>query len=33
MAYRPPELFEGGMMMTTTKNEEDILDYGKIDVW
>jgi serine/threonine protein kinase len=33
MAYRPPELFEGGMMMTTTKNEEEILDYGKIDVW
>lgn len=34
MAYRPPELFEGGMMMTTTTmNEEEILDYGKIDVW
>lgn len=45
MAYRPPELFEGGMMatmtMTTTSTmigvgemeEEDILDYGKVDVW
>ena len=42
MAYRPPELFEGGMMTaisTATTNtegkmdEDDILDYGKVDVW
>lgn len=33
MAYRPPELFEGGMMMTSTKNEEEILDFGLVDVW
>jgi len=45
MAYRPPELFEGGMMTTTTMtttstmigvgemDQEDILDYGKVDVW
>jgi serine/threonine protein kinase len=42
IAYRPPELFEGGMMTaisTTTTNtsgkmdEDDVLDYGKVDVW
>jgi serine/threonine kinase 16 len=37
IAYRPPELFEGGMMtaMRTTEkiDEDDVLDYGKVDVW
>ena len=30
MAYQSPELFEGGMM---SMNEDEVLDYGKVDVW
>lgn len=37
MAYRPPELFEGGLSTTkyttTSEGADNVLDYGKVDVW
>jgi len=37
MSYRPPELFEGGMttmkQTSTSEGAENVLDYGKVDVW
>jgi serine/threonine kinase 16 len=35
MSYRPPELFEGGLntMKQSTSSADNVLDYGKVDVW
>ena len=33
LPYRPPELFDGGLLRYNNNNNTEVLDYGKVDVW